>query len=169
MKSLIYLIIIAGLLITGCSSDSGGESGAISGTVSLTVNVKIGRFTFDDYFFGSSSPDEDRVSSLSGAGAYTPLETTLPSDDGTYSLNLPDDVTQMGTVVAWIDTNGDGNFDLGTETGYLPVKNIDGTDYVVHFGYLSAGGASAILVSYGSGQNDDISLVGYTGYNFTLD
>jgi len=177
MKRVLFLLLPV-LLLAGCSTDSGGGgSDSISGTVSVTANVKIGFFSNDYWFLDDFlSNEEDKVAEEFDAGptgSYTPLKYVLPDNDGSYSISFPDDVTQTGDLIAWIDTNGDGVFDLGTEDGYFSVKDFDGTLSVVSFGYYDIGGVTGILVSYQDGQNvsqnDDISLVGYTGYNFTLD
>lgn len=175
MKKLI-LIISTVLILTAC--DPEGDAGTeISGTVSSTSNVKIGIFSSDYWFLDDfSSGEEDVVyEEWDGgtSGSYTPVTMTEPSDDGSYFIAAPGDMAQTGDLIAWIDTNGDNVFDLGTEAGYFPIKNIEGTDYVVSLGYLNFLGTEAIIVSYTDNdsvsQNTDISILGYSGFNFTLD
>jgi hypothetical protein len=79
----------------------------------------------------------------------------------------------LGELIAWSDDDTDGNFDLGTEAGYLPQKNIDGTVRSINgFGWIIIGSSEYYLVCYeddeGS-QNSGFDIVGTSGFNFTID
>ena len=174
MKKIVLMTLACSLLFLACeaSSSGSGSGGKISGTVSLTAKVKVGSFSGDYWFTEDYMGEEDvvyREFATGTTGSFAPLEYVEPDEKGRYTLALPSDVTDTGDVIAWIDANGDGLFDLGTEAGYFPIKEIDGTLYVVSFGYMIFGDTETYLVSYDTGQNDDIELVGYSGYNFTLD
>lgn len=174
-KGMIFAFIIVVLI----SCDSGNGSGSasektISGTVTNGSGVVIGAFSSDYYFSSGVSGDEDVVASETGvtAGTYTPLVKVTPGSDGAYSITLPDDPVQMGELIAWADTDADGSFDLGTETGYLPQKYIEGAARTINtFGYLSYGGEVYYLVSYSIesvSYNDGFDIVGTGGFDFTI-
>ena len=152
----------------------------ISGIVSATdlVDVKIGTFSSDywfmaDYFGGEDVEDVVDSEFSASSGEVSPISYVESGSDGTYSIELPGDVTSMGDLICWVDSDGDEAFDLGRETGYFPKKEIDGTLYVVSFCYVLIGDESTYLIGYqnnqNTSQNTDIEIVGYTGYNFTVD
>ncbi len=178
----LFFVLWPVLLLFSCGGGGNDEETSasarnITGTVNIsTTDVVIGTF-HDDYWFSSSySGDEDVVASefsTTPPAEFSPLGTALPDGSGFYNLSLPSDPSTLGCVIAWVDSDGDGKFDLGTESGYFPVKTIDGTDYVIDsFGWIdlsSLGYGVYYLVSYGSGNNDGFDIVGNGGFNFSID
>lgn len=166
-------LLFAAALFPACD-DSGGDGGGswtITGTVSDTTNVMVATFS-SDFSFWASLGDEDVVErewDAGTSGEFSPLSAVSPGADGSYSIDLPDDVEAMGDLIAWADTDGDGKFDLGTETAYFPWKTIGGTDYVIGFGYAVMGSDSTYLISYGGSNNTDIDIIGTSAYFFTID
>lgn len=135
MRKLIGLVIVSILLLTSCFLLGGGPrtlTGTINGT---TVNVVVAAFS-DDYWFLDDNITEDEVESeFGGATNISPL--AIGTISGTsFSITLPDDVTTVGDLIAWVDTDLDGIFDIGSEQGYFPRKSVDGVEYVVSIGYL---------------------------------
>lgn len=179
MKTLIPVLCIL-YFLNGCDNGSDGGSGGfintVTGNTSEVLNVKIGAFPSDYWFRPDIAGDEDVVNSEFDAGttgSFVPLVTVLPGVTGDYSIEFPDNPEDMGELIAWVDTDGEGDFDLGTESGYFPVKNIDGTERtILGFGYIAFGGDIYYLVSYqddeGS-QNDGFDIIGTTGYDFFID
>lgn len=176
----LLLIFILGAAVLSCDSGGGGSDPAGSRTVTGTVtggsNIVIGAFSSDYRFTADFSGEEDvvyREFYAGTSGSFTPLVNVTPAGDGTYSITLPADPEDMGELIAWSDSNTDGNFDLGTETGYLPRKSIEGTERTINgFGWIIIGSAKYYLVCYqddeGS-QNSGFDIVGTSGFNFTID
>ena len=174
---LICLLFSALVLPTGCLllGDGDGDgvrelTGAIGGS---TINVKVGAFSDDHWFHDDSfAVEEDEVATESTAGAtgaFTPLVLGTVSGS-TYSITLPDEVETMGDLLAWVDTNSDGIFDLGTEQGYFPVKTVDGTGYVISIGYIlgdysysyyNTAESMTYIISIDADESD--------GFDFTID
>lgn len=167
LPCLIFLLISCG--------DSEDEAPAfvrtVSGTVSNTTSVKVGAFS-SDYWFTSSSPD-DVVAGGELAGSYVPLVVVIPGVDGSYSIDLPESPDEMGELIAWIDNDGNGDFDLGTEAGYFARKAINSVERtIVGFGWIIYGGTRYYLVSYDDGEvmnNDGFDIIGNGGFNFYID
>jgi hypothetical protein len=183
------LLCLALLFLFSCGGAVGGNNGVptltnttVSGTLVTTTNVKIGYFypsSASSLGFGTSPGDatnplvykEDMLTT----GHFTPVGTTTISG-GAYSINLPIlpyvSTTQI-FVIAWVDTNGDGIFDLGTEPGYFPVKSISSTAGVVDWfsiAYYNQQPGYMNVANYRSAayHNDDLENIGHSGFNFTF-
>ncbi len=177
-KTCILFMTLMTVFMSCDVSDSGGSgsgSWTISGTVSVISNVLVGRFSSDYWFVEDFGGEEDVVyeewNSSSTNGEFSPLHTVSPEADGSFSIALPENVEDMGDLIAWVDSDGDGMFNLGTESGYFPWKEIEGTDYVVSFGYAISGSYSTYTINYYDGINQivDIEIIGSSGFFFTLD
>lgn len=48
-----------------------------------------------------------------------------------YDLTFPDDSSEVGGIIAFIDEDADRVFDFPLEQGWLPVKRIGGSDTIV--------------------------------------
>jgi len=175
---------IAPLLLTialiSCDSDGGGGSGGaadartVSGIVTGGSNVIVGAFSSEYWFMAQFSGEEDVVDNEWGdtTGSFTPLVSVTP-EEGSYTIDLPADPEDMGELIAWADSNSNGKFDLGTEAGYFPCKEIEGTVRTIRgFGYITIGSAKYYLVCYDDdegSQNSGFDIVGTGGFNFTID
>ena len=186
-KNYYFLLILIAFFIscnvtTGSSSnddDNGGSSDTtLTGTVTGGTNVVVGVFSKDLSFVDENDNDpgnDDVVASegfINDTGSFTPLVQSSVGT-GSYSLTLPSDPTTAGDLVAWDDANSDGVFDLGTETGYFAVKNIDGNDQIITgLGYASGNGVTVYVISYfynSTAHIIDFTNISTSGFNFTID
>ncbi len=179
MKKLILLSLVF-VIINACSDSNSDDDQTfiktITGTIVNADNVKVGAFSSDYWFLEDYSGDDDVVGhEFDGGttGSFSPISFSIPDGDNNYSIDLPDNPELMGELIGWVDSNNDSVYDLGTEAGYFPVKNINGTNRTIwSFGYVVMGNTKIYLVSYeddSGSQNDDLSIVGASGFNFNID
>lgn len=135
------LIIISLVLLNSCfllESNTRTISGTIYGG---TTNLKIGAFPNSFNFSGGQylQPDYVVTSESSSALVFHPLATATITGD-TYTITLPENVEDMGDLVAWIEdgTSTENALDMNDnvypttgEFAYLPVKLIENVPYVV--------------------------------------
>jgi hypothetical protein len=172
-----YFALFLALLIPAACAEEGSDPilRTVTGTVSVLTNVKIGAFSSDYWFLNSYTGEEDEVDHEFGVAtvSFAPLVIVVPEAGGEYSIDLPADPTDMGELIAWVDTNTDSKFDLGTEPGYFPVKQIGGAGRTITgFSCINLGDTTYYLVSYSDGvvsHNDGFDVVGTGGFNFTID
>lgn len=169
MRKFSILFILAAVLLAGCSLLGGGTT-TITGTINgSTVNVVVAVFS-DDYWFLDDNTVEDVVASeFSGGTSFTPIVKATISGTG-YSIDLPEDPETVGDLIAWVDADQDGVFDFGDgETGYFPIKNVGGTEYVISIGYLFGN----YTYGYYDGSTNQIVTISSdsdaAGFNFTVD
>ena len=124
MKRWIALLFITTAFVSCESGDGGNETAAgiktVTGTVSGGSNVIIGAFSSDYWFTADFSGEEDvvyREYDADTSGEFTPVASVIPEGGVSYSIYLPGNPEDMGELIAWDDTDDDGIFDLGTETG----------------------------------------------------
>lgn len=159
-------------------------TGTISGTV--PANVKIGLFPPDEpniFIYDEQNATDkdiiDRNNSGATTGSFSPVLFESAAADGTFSIEFPEDPATIKCLVAWDDLNGDNIFDLGSEDAYLPVKTINGTDYVVHhFTYIEVTEVITYLAVYSNMDpqsvdfdtlyDDNFDAIGAEGYNFNF-
>ncbi len=159
----VALILFSFLIFSSCTLES--DTDTVTGSILITTtNVKVGAFHNDLWFLGSSSGDE--VTSISfGTAPYTPI--VLGTITGsTYTITFPEDEDTMGDFIAWVDTDGDDILDDG-ENAYFPMKDFDGTDYVVTIGYLL--GYTANHNDGSTNHIDSLDSAGTSGFDFTID
>jgi hypothetical protein len=175
-KILLCAVVIITMGMISCDTSSGSnaeENRIVSGTVSDgdADHIVIGIFSSDYWFAGDYLGEDDIVEHESAAGwsgEFAPLIIARPEGDGAYNIRLSNDVMAIRAMIAWIDLDGDEKFDLGTEPGYFPIKEIDGTDYAVSFSGFVMKKYSTYLVAYNTAYNRDIDIVGSEGYDFTI-
>jgi hypothetical protein len=142
-------LLFAIIITSSCAFYGDGVptiTGSITGNVPVSVKVALfpansqNTFVYDrtndsygadkDMIFKNENGDE--------AGEFSPVSGLIITPSGRdYSIDFPDDPETVKCLVAWEDLDGDDNLDLGTEPAYLPYKDIDGTDHVIHwFSYI---------------------------------
>ena len=146
------------------------------GDVSNIENVKIGVFSNIYWFTANSIGETDLVYTefpFITSGSFLPLYFVNTDAFGNYEIDLPLDPQDMGELIAWVDNDSDGIFDLGTEQGYFPVKSINGTEKTVSgFNTGFTGRSSYYLVVYTSEQGRESTIldeIGTSGFNFYID
>jgi len=171
MKLFSFAGILAIVLFTGCSLLGGGGPKTLTGSITgSTTNVVVGAFSNAYRFYDGLAGDEDEVASESAGGSsFTPIAKATITGT-TYSIDLPEDVATMGYLIAWVDNNQNGVYDLGNgEAGYFPMKSINGMDYVVSIGSIFGN----YSYSYYDGTSNYIISIDDTndaaGFNFTVD
>lgn len=164
------LILATFVLLSGCTLFGPGPKTITGSITGSTSNLVIAAFSDDYWFLDNLSGDDDEVGSESGGGtSFDPIATGTISGS-TYSITLPDDVSTMGDLIAFVDTNSNGTFDLGAgELGYFPMKTVDGTAYVVSIGSL----LENYTYNYYDGSTNHIVSIetddDAAGFNFTVD
>jgi len=154
--------------------------GTLSGTV--PVNAKIGLFpntdsnTFLYDQFNNGDPDviyQNKIGAI--VGTFIPVLLVSPASGNSYSITLPEEPSTIKCLIAWDDINGDDIFDIGTESGYLPVKSINGTSHVVKsFSYIDVTEVITYIVNYSNlsyteTHEDNFDAIGADGFNFVFD
>jgi len=169
----ISMVIFAVLSLTACFLLGGNGVKTITGSILVsTTNVKVGAFSGDYWFTDTGAANEDEVGDeiSTAVTSFTPIAMATITGS-TYTIDLPDDVTTMGELIAWVDTNDNDIFDFNNgagEAGYFPMRDFDGTSYVVSIGYLF----DDYAYSYYDGSTNNIATITADvsdGYNFTID
>lgn len=171
MKTYPYVmfVVLLAFLVVACDTTTSSSSDSPK-TISATVTVPDSLKNFVVIVAGT--PDsmavfasEDLVYSLwGGESPYAMLvmtSTPAGKNSCSYSLDLADDPEVFGTVIAFVDRNGNGKLDYPGEEARLPIKNIEGADEVIlSWGYITLGDNSQYLVAYGMGNNVGLDIVG---------
>lgn len=196
MKNII--IILTALILTSCVWVGSGIR-TVTGTVSGTglTNVKVGLFAPDNLYVFSHDDFNDankdvvfkngngaESSSEVGVGLLSPVQYVSVGTGGAYSMLFPDDPSTVKCLIAWDDTIADNQFDLGTEPAYLPVKDMGGSDFVIHyFSHIEVAEAITYLAVYSAmdrtavdydldffdPHQDNFDAIGADGFDFTFD
>lgn len=179
-----YAIVLA-LLATGSSLASCSKSATeppesqetprvISGTVTLPSDtasypVLIGDLYLSLQWSGATITDIDGTSPFTVSSI---VSAPGGSTSRTYTYTLPNDPSNFGQLIAWVDQNENGLLDFPGEPARLPVKMIEGEERpIVFWGWINVGESpreADYLVSDGLGNNWGLLIVGATGFNFNF-
>lgn len=143
------MVLLFSCVLTGSGIRT--VSGMLDGS-SIPTTIKIGLFPpGNEYTFEYDKTEDDSTGSAekdmifrnissnekdgsTGNYIFAPVPGfVVTPESGQYSIIFPEDPTTVKCLIAWDDINGDGQFDLGSEDAFLPVKKINGTFYVIHY------------------------------------
>lgn len=155
---LIILSATALLLLNSCFLLGPGVR-TISGTIyGSTTNLVIGAFPNSFSFNGGGgiNNSDEVVSEDSSAIEFSPIAFATITGN-TYEITLPEDVYDMGDLIAWVDPNQDRNLDFDDGIGefaYLPVMTIGSNEYIVEISTF--GSAYSFTYNDGTGVVEEL-------------
>lgn len=189
------LLLFATLIISSCAFYGTGIqtiNGTLTGNVPASVTIALFPSDAQNTFIYDGTndaygADKDMIYQNeigNTAGEFSPVSGTSETVTGTdYSITLPDDPESVKCLVAWEDLDGDGNLDLGIETAYLPYKDIDNSNHVIHwFSYIEVAEEITYIAVHSTLERSDVDYdlksydphnsflyaIGDEGYNFNF-
>jgi hypothetical protein len=170
--------LLAALVVVACgdvieSELTFGEGDReVSGTVFLpaeyaSATVRIGDFTTYFYRTGDVIDRADYGDGPPNAAGRAVISLTGSGTARTYTYQLPASPEDFGALVAWVDLNGNGTFEPGSELesepGRYPRKTIEGSlRFIVGWGQFG----EEYMVNDGLGNNWGLSITGTDGFDF---
>ena len=185
-------LLTAGLFFLACGDSTGPDDDLpprqLSGTITVpqamaSAPVVIGHV---DWFITVNGAEITNFEQSQGGGPvgsspYSVSDAvTVPggSTSRPYTFTLPDDPSDFGVLLAWIDENQNGLFDFDLvspeETARLPIKQLDGTDAPITFWGVSCSPPDSprrecdYLAAYPPIGNFGLWVVGASGFNFSF-
>lgn len=189
------LLSLAALIISSCTFYGTGIqtiNGTLTGNVPADVKIALFPPNAQNTFIYDSTNDaygadkdmiyQNEIGNITGE--FSPVSGTFAAITGTeYSITFPDDPSTVKCLVGWEDSDGDGNLDLGTETAYLPYKEIENSKHVIHwFSYIEVAEQISYIAVHSTLERNDIDYdlnffdphksflyaIGVDNYNFNF-
>ena len=173
MKKLQYtlLIFITLFILTGCPNSEDKTIFYLAGEITTSSqSVKTVFLTFYNNTTVLTANSKGQVTDISGFSRCGDLIRINVLLSDTYLVKIPPPYEYIGGFIGWIDENGNNLPDPDFEEVFLPIKNMENSDYpVTAIKYSPTDNNFIITLMTSEGTTDYfLTLAGNNGFNFSF-